>query len=793
MAFPAGLTLVTVTIQFDTWPLGGGDGTIRFESPSALIGPADDSIVPPIDTVLAFPDTGHATIALPACNDPDWSPNNGSPNNGWDYTVTVFIGDETIRGAVTLDYQTTAVNLADVFRLTNLPTPPTGSYVTTAQFNAAIADLEAQIGEGAVTSVNGHTGVVVLTKTDVGLGNVDNTTDAAKPISTATQTALNLKAPLASPTFTGTVSGITKAMVGLGNVDNTSDASKPVSTAAQAALDLKAPLASPAFTGTVTGITKAMVGLGNVDNTSDASKPVSTAAQAALDSKADLVGGFVPTAQIPAIAITEYLGAVGSQAAMLALTGQKGDFAARTDLGTNWVIVGNDPTQLSSWLEYSYPGAPVLSVNGQTGTVVLGKADVGLGNVDNTTDAAKPISTATQTALNLKAPLASPTFTGTVGGITKAMVGLGNVDNTSDASKAISTATQAALDLKADTTDLDGYLPLTGGTVTGNLTVRDSGTPTRAYRFKTNGSALDFDAAGLDLFVSAYAEPDFTGTQRNYLRLEADAQLAHALGRWLFAAGAFDSTGPLDVDTATGTTGVGAKNGLVNVPFAGRRSGVGPPTTGTWASADVVQAVDGFWQCTVGGTPGTWVLIAAASGADRICDAGEYVLDRDEIIGNTPATTGNLYMTHFRGARTQTVMTLKTGTGGSGTVATSASHAWIGIMDWDGTDYTPNVISVDDPTRWTSEFASYDTPIFDAATGLVQGFHEVQGQEYGMWVLWVGSGQPPALPAGVGWYQDSLEPPRKNAFFITDTPPSVPVSGAFFGPDSRRFQAQLRQ
>ncbi len=44
-----------------------------------------------------------------------------------------------------------------------------------------------------------------LTKSDVGLGNVDNTSDANKPVSTATQTALNLKAPLASPTFTGTV------------------------------------------------------------------------------------------------------------------------------------------------------------------------------------------------------------------------------------------------------------------------------------------------------------------------------------------------------------------------------------------------------------------------------------------------------------------------------------------------------------------------------------------------------------------------------------------------------------
>lgn len=87
------------------------------------------------------------------------------------------------------------------------------------------------------------------------------------------------KAPKASPAFTGTVSGITKSMVGLANVDNTSDANKPVSTAQAAAL---APKASPTFTGTVSGVTKTHVGLGNVDNTSDVNKPVSTAQAAAI-------------------------------------------------------------------------------------------------------------------------------------------------------------------------------------------------------------------------------------------------------------------------------------------------------------------------------------------------------------------------------------------------------------------------------------------------------------------------------------------------------------------------------
>ena len=76
-----------------------------------------------------------------------------------------------------------------------------------------------------------------VTKTQVGLSNVTNESKATM---------------FTSPAFTGTVSGVTKTHVGLGNVDNTSDANKPVSTATQTALNLKANIASPTFTGTVT-------------------------------------------------------------------------------------------------------------------------------------------------------------------------------------------------------------------------------------------------------------------------------------------------------------------------------------------------------------------------------------------------------------------------------------------------------------------------------------------------------------------------------------------------------------
>jgi hypothetical protein len=105
----------------------------------------------------------------------------------------------------------------------------------------------------------------------VGLGNADNTTDALKPISTATQSALDLKASISA----------------LNLKANTSDLSLKADITD---LNLKAPIASPTFTGLVSGITKAMVGLAAVDNTTDLLKPISTATQTALNLKASLTG-----------------------------------------------------------------------------------------------------------------------------------------------------------------------------------------------------------------------------------------------------------------------------------------------------------------------------------------------------------------------------------------------------------------------------------------------------------------------------------------------------------------------
>ena len=388
---------------------------------------------------------------------------------------------------------------------------------------AAKAPLASPAFSGTVTGI---------TKAMVGLGSVDNTADTAKPVSDATQTALNLKAPIDSPTFTGTIGGITKSMVGLGNVDNTSDANKPVSTATQAELDLKAPLANPTFTGTVSGVTKAHVGLANVDNTTDANKPVSTATQTALDAKASLSGatftgsvevdgnlvvdgdftvnGTNFAASATSITIEDNLVQIAHQNAGntvdLGVVVGYNDGAAKhagivRDVSTDkWKLFKGVTTEPTTTVDFTQGSLDNLQIAGLEATSAI------IGDVSNTElqylngvtsgiqsqiDAKLETSTASSTYatianVDLKAPLANPTFTGTVAGVTKAHVGLGNVDNTSDADKPVSSAAQSALDLKA---------PLASPTFTGTVTL-----PTGTV---TSGMILDGTIVNADISSSA--------------------------------------------------------------------------------------------------------------------------------------------------------------------------------------------------------------------------------------------------------------------------------------------------
>lgn len=86
--------------------------------------------------------------------------------------------------------------------------------------------------------------------------------------------------------------------------------------------------------------------------------------------------GKISSDLLPALAITDTF-VVDSEAAMLALSVQRGDVAVRTDLGKSFILKATPATQLANWQEILTPESPVQSVNGKTGAVTLTASNVG--------------------------------------------------------------------------------------------------------------------------------------------------------------------------------------------------------------------------------------------------------------------------------------------------------------------------------------------------------------------------------------------------------------------------------
>ena len=179
----------------------------------------------------------------------------------------------------------------------------------TYDYGQSIAESAGKINaitvNGTAQIVEDKTAKIIVNKSTVGLGNVNNTSDNDKPISSAQASAI-ADAKQAGTTAQANLDAhisnkenpheVTKSQVGLSDVDNTSDKNKPVSTA-QATAIADAKKAGTDAQANLTAhindkenpheVTKAQVGLGNVNNTSDANKPISTATQNALNEKLD--------------------------------------------------------------------------------------------------------------------------------------------------------------------------------------------------------------------------------------------------------------------------------------------------------------------------------------------------------------------------------------------------------------------------------------------------------------------------------------------------------------------------
>ena len=152
-------------------------------------------------------------------------------------------------------------------------------------------------------------------------------------------------------------------------------------------------------------VTKSSIGLSNVDNTSDANKPISTATQNALNGKANSnhthddryyteneidnkLGGKVPTSSNSSITVQADADS-SSTSEYISLRAGGNELKIISSAG------GSSPAKTNNVF---YNGNALYHTGHKPS-----KGDVGLGNVDNTSDLNKPISTAMQNALNGKA------------------------------------------------------------------------------------------------------------------------------------------------------------------------------------------------------------------------------------------------------------------------------------------------------------------------------------------------------------------------------------------------------
>jgi hypothetical protein len=250
---------------------------------------------------------------------------------------------------------------------------------------------------------------------DTTLGKIQLVGELGGTASSPTVPGLALKAPINNPAFTGTVSGVTKAMVDLGNVDNTSDANKPVSLAAQTALDLKenASNKSDASLGTSTILyptqnavktyVDSQVALGTPDATSS------------VKGKLQLAGDLDGTAALPSIKTSAITTAKLAADAVTSAKIADGEIV-NADISTSAAIADSKLATIATANKVS--NSATTATNANTASAIVAR------------DASGDFSAGTITATGFSGPLSGNASTATLAATATKLAATKNINGT---------------------------------------------------------------------------------------------------------------------------------------------------------------------------------------------------------------------------------------------------------------------------------------------------------------------------------------------------------------------------
>ena len=326
------------------------------------------------------------------------------------------------------------------------------SAVQPSDLTTAIANKQDNLVSGTnIKSLNSTTllgtGNIDINKTTLGLNNVDNTADLVKPISTDTQTALSGKAASVHNHVTSDVTGLDTALnakvdkeagKGLSSSDYTDTEKTKLSGIADNANNYTHPASHPASvitqdasnrfvtdaekatwnayatgTGTVTGVsgTAPIVSSGGTAPVISISAATTLAAgsmsatdKTKLDGVAEGANAYTHPVTHPASVIEQdENNRLVTDAEKAAWTAKQAALVSGTTLktvnGQSLLGEGDLPIGASGdWADIT--GKPAVIAAGADAATA--RTVIGLGSVDNTSDAGKPVSTAQQTALNFK-------------------------------------------------------------------------------------------------------------------------------------------------------------------------------------------------------------------------------------------------------------------------------------------------------------------------------------------------------------------------------------------------------